>query len=97
MAKKKERFFICPVCGELKTWKEILKDCEGGGVGLCTCEFTAFEWSEEHGLDVWCPRIYTEYEEIGKELYDRLKEERNHVTRLKILKVIPKKKRMEKI
>jgi len=93
MAKEKERYFICENCGELTTWSEILKDCGSGGMGLCYCKFTEPFWSEEYGcIDTDTLRLFTDYTEISKDLYERLKFEKNDVLRLKAFRCVPRNK-----
>ena len=87
----KERYFICPECGELKIWSEMLKDASSGGNGLCSCRFADYFWNEkEKKVDVWYPRVYVEYMEISNKLYTFFKGIPNNIIRVKILKAIPK-------
>ena len=87
---RKERYFICPCCAELKTWTSILSDCECGGPGMCDCQFTTLFWNPEfQDLDVDTPRIYHEYTEISNSWYDCLKEIYNDILRRDALKQIP--------
>lgn len=59
---KREKYFMCPQCGELTTWTAILDECGSGGQGMCYCEY-------DNG------RVFIEYEEISKKEYEaRLKE-----------------------
>jgi hypothetical protein len=89
----KERYFICPNCGELTTWNQILRECGSGGVGLCGCGFTHPFWSEGYDcIDIETPRIYHGYIEINKDLFDRLKSEKNDVLRLRAFNCVPKDK-----
>lgn len=91
---EKEKFFICEECGELSTLTEQLHDCEQGGNGLCSCLYTAFEWSDKfNDIEHWFPRMYPDWTRIKKKWYDRLKGEKNHVLRLRMFFVIPKDKR----
>lgn len=34
-----ERFYKCPECGSITTRSEILEECGGGGLGMCTCQY----------------------------------------------------------
>ncbi len=88
--KRRERYFICPYCVELKTWTSILADLEMGGPGMCDCQFTTLFWNPEfQDLDVETNRIYHEYTKISKSWYDCLKAETNHVLRRDAFKQIP--------
>lgn len=88
--KRKEKYFICPYCAELKTWTRILADCEMGGPGMCDCQFTTLFWNPEfQDLDVDTPRIYHEYVEISKDWYDGLKSYSNNVLRKSAFNQIP--------
>ena len=62
MSKKREKYFMCPSCGELETQTGMMEAISSGGQGMCYCEF-------DNG------RILVEYEEITKKEYEaRLKE-----------------------
>lgn len=94
--KRKERYFICPYCADLKTWTRILADCECGGPGMCDCQFTTLFWNPEfQDLDVDTPRVYHEYVEISESWYECLKEYWNNVIRIDAFKQIPGIMRME--
>ena len=93
---RKEKYFICPYCADLKTFTSILADCESGGPGMCDCQFTTLFWSPEfQDLDVDTPRIYHEYVQISKDWYDCLKEKFNDVLRRDTFKQIPILERMK--
>jgi len=88
--KRKEKYYICPYCAELKTFTSILTDCESGGPGMCDCQFTTLFWNPEfQDLDVDTPRLYHEYTQISKEWYECLKREDNYVLRKDMFKQIP--------
>lgn len=91
--KMEEKYFICEHCGELITWSQILSECENGGQGLCGCDFTTPFWSEKYNcIDIDTLRIYYDYTEISKDLFNRLKSERNDVLRLRAFNCVPKDK-----
>ncbi len=56
----KEKYYICPNCGELSTFSEQLDACSKGGMPYCYCEF-------ENG------RIFIQYKRIKKKLWEELK------------------------
>ena len=88
--KRKEQYFICPYCADLKTFTSILADCEMGGPGMCDCQFTTLFWNPEfQDLDVDTPRVYHEYVEINKSWFGCLKEISNDILRRDALKQIP--------
>ncbi len=88
--KRKEKYFICPYCGDLKTFISILADCEMGGPGMCDCQFTTLYWNPEcQDLDVDTPRTYHEYVRISKEWFECLGEIFNDVLRRDAFKQIP--------
>lgn len=77
------KFYICPVCGDLTT-AELMSKIQGH-YGLCPCQFTKYEWRKDIGqFDVVTLREFTEYVEIPELVWDQLKEEPNHVTRLEM-------------
>lgn len=79
----KNKYYICPNCGELTTEKEILEDISCGGSDMCTCKYTKYYWNEEDKeFDVDYPRIYSPYKEININLYSFLKDIYNDVIRL---------------
>ena len=93
--KRKEKYFICPYCADLKTFTSILADCEAGGPGMCDCQFTTLFWNPEfQDLDVDTNRIYHEYVNISKEWYDCLKKYSNHILRRNAFNQIPILKRL---
>lgn len=68
------KFYICRVCGDLKTSQEIEEDCKFGGNGLCDCEYIQMQY--DHNTKSMQPvyfRIYNIYTEISFELFDWLK------------------------
>lgn len=88
--KRKEKYFICPYCGDLKTFTSILADCEMGGPGMCDCQFTTLFWNPEfQDLDVDTPRVYHEYVEICQDWFEYLKGISNDVLRIDVFKQIP--------
>ena len=88
--KRKERYFICPYCAELKTWTSMLADREMGGPGMCDCQFTTLFWNPEfQDLDIETLRIYHEYVEISESWYDDLKNILNDVLRREAFNQIP--------
>jgi len=88
--KRKEKYYICPYCAELKTFTSILTDCESGGPGMCDCQFTTLFWNPEfQDLDVNTSRIYHEYVQISKEWYECLKNINKGVLRIDAFKQIP--------
>lgn len=90
---EKEKYFICEHCGELITWSQILRECKSGGQGLCMCDFTTPFWNEEYNcIDIDTPRIYYDYVEINKNLFERLKLEGNEVLRLRAFNCVPNNK-----
>lgn len=93
---RKEKYYICPYCADLKTFTSILADCESGGPGMCDCQFTTLFWNpESQDLDVNTPRIYHEYVRISEEWYDCLKEIDNNVLRRNAFKQIPPYRRLD--
>lgn len=68
------KYYICRACGDLKTEKEIDKDFELGGNGLCDCEYMQLQY--DHDTKSMQPvyfRIFNSYTEISFELFDWLK------------------------
>ena len=58
---KREKYFICPNCGDVKTRTELNRESTAGGYGMCDCK-------QNNG-------VYVQYEEIKKPEYEaRLKE-----------------------
>lgn len=92
---RKEKYFICPYCADLKTFTSILADCESGGPGMCDCQFTTLFWNpESQDLDVNTNRIYHEYAEVSKEWYEALGREMNDVLREDMFSQIPSIERL---
>lgn len=88
--KRKEKYYICPYCADLKTFTSILTDCESGGPGMCDCQFTTLFWSPEfQGLDINTHRIYHEYVQISEDWYKCLDMEENNILRRDMFKQIP--------
>ena len=74
MVKEKERYFACPTCKEPTTWSQILEECGSGGQGMCYCQYQSLEWSDKYkDFEPVCDRVFIEYVEITKVLYDALK------------------------
>jgi len=93
--KRKEKYYICPYCAELKTFTSILTDCESGGPGMCDCQFTTLFWNPEfQDLDVDTPKTYHEYVQISEDWYNCLNVEENNVLRKDMFKQIPGIERM---
>ena len=92
--KKKEKYFICPSCGILQTESEILKDVRmSGSVGMCYCQFSTQYWDEKiNDFDVDTPRIFVDFIEIKKEMYEGLRKQINTALRLQMFRTIPKGK-----
>jgi len=89
----KEKYFICIDCGNLNTWSNILRECENGGQGLCSCEFCVPFWSKKFNcIEIDTLRIYNDYIEISKDLFEKLKLEHNEVLRLRAFNCVPKDK-----
>lgn len=89
---EKEKYYICTNCGELTTETEIMCSAEGGGMGLCWCEYCDMQWDEKY--DSFQPvyfRYYREYIEIPKKVYDGLKGEKNTIIRLSMFQTVPDK------
>jgi hypothetical protein len=62
MGKNREKYFRCPKCGDLETKTGMMESINGGGLGMCYCEF-------DNG------RTLIPYDEITKKEYNaRLKE-----------------------
>lgn len=94
--KKKETYYVCPYCADLKTFTSILADCEMGGPGMCDCQFITLFWNPEfQDLDVDTPRIYHEYVEISKGWFDCLGNILNDRLRIDALKEIPRLERLK--
>lgn len=92
---RKEKYYICPYCADLKTFTSILADCESGGPGMCDCQFTTLFWNPEfQDLDVDTPRIYHEYVKISKDWYDYLIKENNNILRRDVFRQIPSTERL---
>lgn len=73
--KEKERYFACSSCCHPITWAEILEECESGGQGMCYCKFNSMEWSDEYQkFEPVYDRVFVDYIEITKVLYNSLKE-----------------------
>jgi hypothetical protein len=66
--KNMTELFICPVCGEIVNDTDIDRSISGGGMPYCDCQFSAVD---ENG-EIWFPRRYVEYKEIGIDLTDEL-------------------------
>lgn len=95
---QRPRYFICPECAELTTWKQILDDCSCGGQGMCMCKWGEQLWDEEEDdFDFVTNRIYVGYIEISKRFYLRLKKEKNEILRLNMFNQIPKDKLLDEI
>ncbi|HIG94299.1 MAG: hypothetical protein QT05_C0049G0004 [archaeon GW2011_AR13] len=58
----KEKYYICPSCGELSTYSKQLEEASQGGMPYCYCEFGG-----ERG------RIFIDYKKINKKLWEELK------------------------
>ncbi len=58
----KEKYYICPSCGELSTLGQQIEACSGGGMPYCYCEYGG-----EKG------RVFVGYERINKKLWEGLK------------------------
>ncbi len=92
----KEKYYICSRCGELRTQSQTMRECENGGMGLCSCDFTQPFWSEEYDcIDIDTPREYNDYTGISKDLYEKLKSEHNEVLRLRAFNCVPKDKLLD--
>jgi hypothetical protein len=98
---KNEKYYICPKyyicagCGNLTTQTKISEEIDMSGLGMCDCEFMAWEWSEEfQNIEPWYPRVYNDWMEISKKWYDILLGEENAILRLRMFSAIPKSKRM---
>ena len=86
-----ERYFICLNCGELTTWTQIMAECSSGGMGMCDCDFCDLQWDTKYnGFEPVYFRIYNEYIEIPKIVYEGLLGEKNCVLRLKMYNTVPK-------
>ena len=68
---KREKYYICLSCGDLKTETEILEEVGLGSCGMCYCEF-------DQG------RILNTYKRINKEVWERLKQEKTDKLRMKM-------------
>jgi len=66
----KEKYYICPNCGELNTETQILEEVVGGSCGMCYCEFDD-------------RRTLNKYKRISKKLWDELNLLKNNKLRLK--------------
>lgn len=85
------KFYICPECGELVTNEDIHHDCESGGVGLCNCDFTMYDWDGDIGeLTLEFPRVYHDYVEISEQIFASLNGIQNAAARLKAFGRIPR-------
>lgn len=86
-----ERYFICSNCGELTTWSAILEECSNGGMGMCYCRFCSMQWDTKwNKFEPVYLRIFEEYTEIPKKVYEGLMGEKNTVLRLEMYHTIPK-------
>ncbi len=89
--KRKEKYFICPYCAELKTWTSILADGECGGPGMCDCQYTTLFWSPEfQDLNICTNRSYHEYVKISESWYECLIKYKNHILRRDAFQQIPR-------
>ena len=61
--KRVKKLYRCPACGDTLTEEEYQKDLASGGIGYCSCRFSA---KDEHG-NIWFPREYVEYEVFTRE------------------------------
>ena len=94
--KRREKYFICPYCADLKTDISRLANCEMGGPGMCDCQFTTLFWNPEcQDLDVDTPRVYHEYVKISKDWFDYFKDIPNDVLRKDSFKQIPGQMRLK--
>jgi len=66
----KEKYYICPNCGELNTETQILEEVGGGSCGMCYCEFDN-------------ERMLNKYRRISKKLWNVLNLLKNNKLRLK--------------
>jgi len=62
--KRVTKLYRCPACGKTLTEEEYQKDLASGGIGYCSCRFSA---KDEHG-EIWFPREYVEYEVFRREV-----------------------------
>ena len=93
--KRREKYFICPYCADLRTFTSILADCEMGGPGMCDCQFITLFWNPKYqDLDVDTPRTYHDPINISKEWFDCLGEIPNDVLRLDAFRQIPRLQRL---
>ena len=93
---EKEKYWICSHCGNLTTENQILRECENGGNGYCSCDFMMPFWSNKYNcIDVDTPREYNDYTEISEDLFERLKSETNEVLRLRTFNCVPKDKLLD--
>lgn len=94
--RRKEKYFICPYCGELKTFTSILADCEMGGPGMCDCQFTTLYWNSEcQDLDVNTQRTYHDHVQISEEWFECLGDINNDILRIDAFNQIPRLMRLE--
>ena len=91
---KKEKYLICPKCGDMTLYSTLLYNIETQGCnGYCDCCFTETFWNEETDcLDFDTTRMYYDYIEISENLYAFLSGYNNEVLRLKTFNCIPKDK-----
>lgn len=66
----KEKYYICPNCGDLATGTNLLEACKGGGMPYCYCEF-----NEE--------RTFVGYKRIAKKLWEELNKYKSNKAKLK--------------
>jgi hypothetical protein len=68
----KEKYYICPSCGELSTLSQQIEACSGGGMPYCYCKYGG-----ERG------RVFVGYKRINKKLWEELKELKTDKLRLR--------------
>lgn len=94
MPKRKEKYYICPECGELVTETIILDECSQGSCGMCYCQFGAKVWYKDC-FDYETYRVLIPYVNISINLYKELLKEPNNVLRLRMFKQVPNKWRLK--
>ena len=88
----KDKYWICPICGDLRTEKERLEDLQMDLEG-CYCEYInpVYSFSENNFIKIYTHKI-NGWVEIPKELYYRLYIELNNTIRLRFYKAYLKSK-----
>lgn len=83
------KYYICPNCGKLTTNLEMRQESEHG-ISDCYCEYMEMQWDSNYmNFQPIYFRMFPEWEQIPKTIFDILSQEDNEVIRLRMLRTIP--------